>query len=120
MTAIEVGATIVGKSGKQLIVDSINGDILCCGGVKIHISAVVRVIPPRSTSLPTVGWVEGERVRFIGSYQEWGIEPDTILTVGYGDEDWVKVYTIERKPFNIQSNLLERFDDDEYPSVDEV
>ncbi len=116
MTAIEVGAIVVGKSGKQLIVDSINGDILCCGGVKIHTSAVVRVIPP----LPTVGWVEGARVRFIGSYQEWGIEPDTILTVGYGDEDWVKVFTDDRKPFNIQSNLLERFDDDEYPNVDEV
>jgi hypothetical protein len=46
MEIITIGSTIIGKSGKSLIVDRIEGKILHCGKVKIEASAVVEVITP--------------------------------------------------------------------------
>jgi DNA polymerase, archaea type len=44
--SICIGATVYGKSGQPLIVDSIDGDILHIGGRKIHRSAILRIDPP--------------------------------------------------------------------------
>jgi hypothetical protein len=59
---IRPGATIVGKSGKKLVVDTIDGDLLICGDRKIGIEAVVQVIPPRPKAFKL-----GDRVEYIGS-----------------------------------------------------
>jgi hypothetical protein len=61
MTEITIGSTIIGNSGKKLIVDRIDGDILYSGKLKIKTSAVVRVIsPPIVTKFKL-----GDRVEFI-------------------------------------------------------
>jgi hypothetical protein len=96
---ITPGSRIVGKSGKCLMVDSVDEDVIDCQGLKIHISAVVQVIPPALKV--------GDRVRFNGTFQDWGIEPGTILTAVEIEDDWVKVRTDARKPMNILSSLLE-------------
>ena len=63
MTKITIGSTIIGKSGKKLIVDRIDGDILYSGKLKIKTSAVVRVIsPPIVTKFKL-----GDRVKYIGT-----------------------------------------------------
>jgi hypothetical protein len=49
MTKITPGSTIIGKSGKALIVDRVDGDTIHSGELKILISAVVRVIPPKKS-----------------------------------------------------------------------
>ena len=56
---INIGSTIIGKSGKKLIVDLIEGDILHCGDLKILASAVIKVIPP------TTSFKQGDSVRYI-------------------------------------------------------
>jgi hypothetical protein len=61
MTAIKIGSTIIGKSGKKLIVDRIEGDTVYSGDLKILASAVVRVIPPLTE------FKIGDRVTYIGS-----------------------------------------------------
>ena len=43
---ITPGCTIVGKSGRQLLVDRVEGKSIFCGNLKIEIAAVVKVIPP--------------------------------------------------------------------------
>jgi hypothetical protein len=96
---ITPGSKIVGKSGKCLTVDSVDEDIIDCQGLKIHVSAVLQVFPPALKI--------GDRVRFNGTFQEWGIEPGTILTAVEIDDEWVKVRTDDRKPMNILSSLLE-------------
>lgn len=45
MSKITIGSTIIGRSGKELIVDRLDGDIICCGETKVHSSAIVRVLP---------------------------------------------------------------------------
>jgi len=45
MTKITIGSTIIGKSGKKLIVDRVEGDIIYSGEFMIRISAVVSVEP---------------------------------------------------------------------------
>ena len=60
MTKITIGSTIIGASGKKLLVDRVDGDILYSGGLRILISAVVKVIPP-----PTEFKI-GDRVQYIG------------------------------------------------------
>jgi hypothetical protein len=40
------GSTIVGESGKALVVDRVDGDIIISGDRRIKLSAVVRVVPP--------------------------------------------------------------------------
>jgi hypothetical protein len=62
MTKITPGSIIVGKSGKKLIVDRVEGDTIYSGDLKIFKSAVVKVIPPR----PKV-FKLGDRVEYIGS-----------------------------------------------------
>lgn len=47
MLEVMQGATIVGKSGKQLLVERVDGDLIFCeGGVKIRREQVFDVIPP--------------------------------------------------------------------------
>ena len=58
MEKIAIGSTIIGKSGKSLIVDRVEGDIIYSGGLRIYISAVVSVEPPlidRLVSLASLG-----------------------------------------------------------------
>lgn len=61
MPKITIGSTIIGKSGKRLIVDRVEGDIIYSGDLKILISAVVQVIPPADR------FKLGDRVEYIGS-----------------------------------------------------
>jgi hypothetical protein len=96
---ITPGSKIVGKSGKCLTVDSVDEDIIDCQGLKIHVSAVLQVFPPALKI--------GDRVRFNGTFQEWGIEPGTILTAVEIDDDWIKTHTDDRRPISIPSSLLE-------------
>ncbi len=72
MLKIRPGYKIVGKSGSELMVDAVEGDLLICGDRKIGIEAVVRVIAPRadipSPSAPRPKAFElGDRVEYIGS-----------------------------------------------------
>lgn len=62
MIKITIGSTIIGKSGKKLKVDRIEGDTIYSGNLKILTSAVVRVIPP------TTNFKVGDRVTYIGSH----------------------------------------------------
>jgi hypothetical protein len=61
MTKIIPGSTIIGASGKKLIVDRVEGDTIYSGDLKVLASAVVRVIPPVSR------FKLGDRVEYIGS-----------------------------------------------------
>lgn len=61
MTKITIGSTIIGASGKKLLVDRVDGDILYSGEFKIKTSAVVKVIPP------TTVFKVSDRVRYIGN-----------------------------------------------------
>jgi hypothetical protein len=45
------GSKIVGASGKTLVVDRVEGEILICGDRRIKFSAVALVIPPPPTKL---------------------------------------------------------------------
>jgi hypothetical protein len=62
MTKITPGSTIIGASGKKLLVDRVDRDIIYSGNLKILTSAVVRVIPPRAV----VEFKLGDRVEYIG------------------------------------------------------
>jgi hypothetical protein len=46
MTKITPGSTIIGASGKKLVVDRVEGDTIYSGNLKILASAVMQVIPP--------------------------------------------------------------------------
>lgn len=61
MMKITPGATIFGASGKALIVDRVEGDIIYSGELKILASAVVRVIPK------ITAFKVGDRVQYVGS-----------------------------------------------------
>jgi hypothetical protein len=61
MVKITPGSIVIGKSGKRLIVDAIEGDTIYSGGLKILASAVVKVIPP------VTRFKLGDRVKYIGS-----------------------------------------------------
>ena len=62
MTKITPGSTIIGASGKKLVVDRVEGDTIYSGNLKILASAVVRVIPP------VARFNLGDRVKYIGSH----------------------------------------------------
>jgi len=62
MLEVRPGDSIVGKSGKKILVDRIEGDLLFCGDRRIGIEAVVRVIQP------TTSFKIGDRVAYIGSH----------------------------------------------------
>jgi hypothetical protein len=66
MAKITIGSTIIGKSGKKLIVDRVEGDIIHSGELKIIASAVVEVIPPPKPK--TRKLVLDDRVRYIGTH----------------------------------------------------
>ena len=61
MTKIIPGSTIIGASGKKLIVDRVEGDTIYSGDWKVLKSAVVRVIPPGTR------FNLGDRVKYVGS-----------------------------------------------------
>jgi hypothetical protein len=101
---ITPGSRIVGKSGKCLTVDSIEGNILYCGGLTVIASAVVRVIPPAIVYPPTA-FKKGDRVRYIGSdynlktqyagiLEVWSISPRDGYTClkpgGTGRTSWIE------------------------------
>jgi hypothetical protein len=46
MTEITIGSTIIGKSGKRLKVDRVDGGIIYSGNLRVKLSAVVKVEPP--------------------------------------------------------------------------
>jgi hypothetical protein len=61
MTKIIPGSTIIGASGKKLMVDRVEGDTIYSGDLKVLKSAVVRVIPPGTR------FNLGDCVKYIGS-----------------------------------------------------
>ena len=93
MLEIIPGATIIGKSGNRLVVDKIDGDIIHCGKVAVRLSAVVEVIPPTKQT--------GDRVRFVGSFKDWGIDRGEILTVVEDCGEWVRTHTAGKKPISV-------------------
>jgi hypothetical protein len=102
MTRIIPGSIVSGKSGKTYLVDRVEGDIIHSGTVKFLASAVLKVIPPLTR------FKLGDRVRFLGSYQEWGIEYGEILTVVEDfDDEWIKTRTAGRKPISVLRSDLE-------------
>jgi len=62
MAKITPGSTIIGASGKKLVVEAIEGDIIYSGELRILRSAVVKVIPPQPNTLRV-----GDRVKRIGN-----------------------------------------------------
>ena len=61
MTKITPGSTIIGASGKKLVVDRVDGDMIYSGNLKILASAVMQVIRP------VTKFKLGDRVKYIGS-----------------------------------------------------
>lgn len=48
MLEITQGSTIVGKSGKKLLVERVEGELIfCAGGIKVRQERVLDVIPPK-------------------------------------------------------------------------
>jgi hypothetical protein len=80
MTSIAIGSTIIGKSGKKLIVDRIDGDIIYSGEFKIKTSAVVRVIPPYSVVIK-VGEPLMGRLRLLATLDDVGASEELKLIV---------------------------------------
>jgi hypothetical protein len=81
---IRPGSTIIGKSGKELVVDEIDGDLLICGDRKIRIEAVVRVIPPPAVvTIPTrsKAFKLGDRVQYIGTHPSFQKQYGGVLTI---------------------------------------
>jgi len=62
MAKITIGSTIVGTSGKELIVARVEGGIIHSGELRISTSAVVKVIPPAAVKFKL-----GDRVRYVGT-----------------------------------------------------
>jgi hypothetical protein len=46
------GSKIFGRSGACLVVDQVEGSLIICGGRRVDISAVVKVIPPEPKQPP--------------------------------------------------------------------
>jgi hypothetical protein len=79
MAKITIGSTIIGKSGKKLIVDRVEGDTIYSGDLKILSSAVVEVIPPpKPKSRPLV---LGDRVKYIGTHPSFQKQYGGVLTI---------------------------------------
>jgi len=105
MTKITIGSIVVGASGKKLIVDRVEGDIIYSGELRIKTSAVVKVIPPNPVKFKL-----GDRVVFIGDEED-----ERLFSLSYGEildviEDcgeWVKTRTSGKKPILIPRVNLE-------------
>ncbi|MFM2305218.1 MAG: hypothetical protein RLZZ135_2631 [Cyanobacteriota bacterium] len=100
MAKITPGSTIIGKSGKKLIVDRVEGDIIYSGDLKILSTAVVRVIPPATR------FKLGDRVKYIGG-DDFDLPEGEILTVVEDCGEWVKTRTSSKKPIDIPRSILE-------------
>lgn len=55
---IIVGSLVIGKSGRGLVVDRIEGKILHCGKLEIPSSAVVKVLTPLAARLENLSTLE--------------------------------------------------------------
>jgi hypothetical protein len=95
MLEIRPGAIIVGNSGKSLVVDRVEGDLLICGERQIGIEAVVKFIPPRPKTFKS-----GDKVEYIGTDKNLITQYDGILeirTMGSGgDRDKCSCYTSDK------------------------
>jgi hypothetical protein len=80
MSEITIGSTIIGKSGKKLIVDRVEGDTIYSGDLKILLSAVIEVIPPAPKS-KTPKLVLGDRARYIGTHPSFKKQYGGVLTI---------------------------------------
>ena len=87
MIEITPGSTIIGKSGKKLIVDRIEGDTIYSGSLKILSSAVIEVIPPAPKSKPRP-LVPGDSVRYIGTHASFKEQYGGTLTVRTLGQGW--------------------------------
>ena len=109
MTKITIGSTIIGNSGKKLIVERearhqggrVEGDIIYSGDLKILSKAVVRVIPPATR------FKLGDRVKYIGDVGDYNLQDGEILTVIEDCSEWVKTRTSGNKPISILRSDLE-------------
>ena len=79
MTKITVGSTIIGKSGKKLIVDRVEGDTIYSGDWKILSSAVIEIIPPPKPKIHKL--VLGDLVRYIGTHPSFQKQYGGVLTI---------------------------------------
>ena len=109
-----IGSIVYGAAGIGCKVLAVEGDTLTVktpkGTRTISSSKVVKVENPDndvvrvSTDPPTAitQLKLGDRVRFLGSYQEWGIEYGEILTVVEDfDDEWIQTRTAGRNPISV-------------------
>jgi hypothetical protein len=102
---IEIGSRVKTVKGTEGIVTEIlEGGYLLEDGKRVRTESISLVLTP--TPKPA-GIQIGDRVRFLGTYQEWGIEYGTILTVVEDCNEWVKTRTSERKPISVLRSDLE-------------
>jgi hypothetical protein len=80
MAEITIGSTIIGKSGKKLIVDRVEGDTIYSGDLKILSSAVIEVIPPSPKPKPRK-LVLGDCVRYIGNHPSFKKQYGGVLKI---------------------------------------
>jgi hypothetical protein len=97
---ITIGSTIIGKSGKKLRVDRVEGDIIYSGDLKILSTAVVRVIPPATR------FKLGDRVKYIGGDVDFDLPFSEILNYCEDFGEWVKTRTSGNKPISILRSYL--------------
>jgi hypothetical protein len=108
-----IGSVVYGAAGIGCKVLAVEGDTLTVetpkGTRKISLSKVVKVENPDtavvrvSTDPPTAitQLKLGDRVRFVGSFRDWGIEYGAILTVVEDCDEWVRTRTAGRKPISV-------------------
>jgi hypothetical protein len=88
MSEITIGSTIIGKSGKKLIVDRVEGDTIYSGDLKILLSAVIEVIPPAPKSKTRKLVLSDsrserlrQRARYIGTHPSFKKQYGGVLTI---------------------------------------
>ena len=94
MLKIVPGCTIVGKSGRQLLVDRVEGKSIFCGDRRIEREAVVKVIPP-----PKSQAVDRSLENILS------VTETLVVVVGMSDEEAVEALTDLRKVWD--KNLLQ-------------
>jgi hypothetical protein len=119
-----IGSVVYGAAGIGARVLAVEGDTLTVetpkGTRTISSSKVVKVENPDtdvvrvSTDPPTVitQLKLGDRVRFVGSFRDWGIEYGAILTVVEDCDEWVRTRTAGRKPISVLRSDLAGLEDD--------
>jgi hypothetical protein len=119
-----IGSVVYGAAGIGCKVLAVEGDTLTVETPKgirtIHFSKVVNVenldtdVMRVSTDPPTIitQLKLGDRVRFVGSFRDWGIEYGAILTVVEDCDEWVRTRTAGRKPISVLRSDLAGLEDD--------